>query len=191
MPPLIDQVKQLHTTAMTWLRLSCLAACLASGIAQAAFVDRGTGVIYDTATKLDWEQSPKTAWVNYADAYAYINALTLDGGGWRMPTMNELFDLYKHISADTGCADCSGDQGLFNDLTLGYWTTQTYWGGQPGAIYVGFWRGPDDSAGLFQTSLAGVMAVRNGSPIPEPDGLALLGLAALAGILATRRKRNA
>ncbi len=184
-----ENINSLRKNSKILLLVSVFATSLISGSAHAGFIDRGTGVVFDNATSLDWEKAPLTNWVNYADAHAYINSLTLDGGGWRLPTMNELFDLYKHISAVTGCADCSGDQGLFEGLTLGYWTTSTYWAGQDGAYYVGFWRGPDDYAGLFQTSTAGVIAVRNGTPISEPGSLALLGLAALSGMLAVRRRK--
>lgn len=183
-------IDSLRKNSKILLLLSLFVGTLLSGSANAGFIDRGTGVVFDNATSLDWEKAPLTNWVNYADAHAYINSLTLDGGGWRLPTMDELFDLYKHISAVTGCTDCSGDQGLFEGLTLGYWTTSTYWAGQDGAFFVGFWRGPNDYAGLFQTSSAGVIAVRDGMPISEPGSLVLLGIAALSGMLAVRRRKS-
>lgn len=182
-------IKSLWESGKVLLWVSCFVAALSAGNAHAGFVDRGTGVVFDTATSLDWEQSPMTNWVNYADAHTYINSLALDGGGWRLPTLDELKDLYKHISTDTGCTDCSGNQGLFTGLTLGYWSTATYWAGQDGAFFVGFWQGPDDVAGLFQTSTVGVIAVRDGAPISEPGSLALLGLAALSGIFTARRRK--
>lgn len=183
-------IDSLRKNSKILLLVSVFVGSLISGSVHAGFIDRGTGVVFDNVTSLDWEKAPLTDWVNYADAHTYINSLTLDGGGWRLPTMNELFDLYKHISAATGCADCSGDQGLFEGLTLGYWTTSTYWAGQDGAYFVGFWRGPNDYAGLFQTSFAGVIAVRDGMPISEPGSLVLLGTAALSGMLAVRRRKH-
>lgn len=180
------------TPLTTTLRtLACATALLATTAAQAAFIDRGNGVVYDTATGLDWEQTPGAMWINYPDAKAYIAGLTLDGGGWSLPTIDQLKDLNKAIIDLVGCYDCSGDQGPFSDIPLGAWTTSTYWAGQPGAFYVSFYR-PATVFGLFETSPAGVWAVRAGAPIPEPGSFALAALAlSAAGGLSLRRRRGA
>ena len=104
---------------------------LPASAAQATFVDRGNGVVYDTATGLDWEQRAGSTGIDYPGAKAYVAGLTLDGGGWRLPTISELTDLNTSLIALTGCYDCSGDQGPFDDIPLGSWTTSTYWAGQP------------------------------------------------------------
>ncbi len=163
---------------------------LAATAANAALVSRGTGVVYDTVSGLDWEQRPGHGSINYAGANAYIAQLTLDGGGWSMPTIAQLSDLNAQLIDLYGCYDCSGDWGPFADIPLGAWTTATYFAGQPGAYYVSFYR-PATVFGLFQTSHAGVWAVRQGSPIPEPGGAALAALAlALLALLGRGRGRS-
>ncbi len=158
------------------------ASALAAVPVHAALIDRGNGVVYDTHSGLDWERAPDTTWTDWHGANQRIASLTLDGGGWRLPTVTEGLALYEQISALTGCSDCTGDQGPFEDLQLGYWTSWTYWGGQDGAFYFGLWR-PDAWAGLFQTTVgSATWAVREGVPVPEPAPLALAatGLALLA-----------
>jgi hypothetical protein len=170
------------------LAATALAAVPLAGPAQAGFIDRGNGVVYDTASGLDWELRPGTTWTNWHDANSYIAGLTLAGGGWRLPTIAEGLDLYAHVSALTGCTDCTGDQGLFQDIQLGYWTSATYWGGQDGAFYFGMWR-PNAYAGLFQTTVgSATWAVREGVPVPEPASLALV--AGALGVLALARRRT-
>ena len=180
-----------HTHIMTSLfrRLRAGALCgllAAAGLSHAALIDRSNGVVYDTVSGLDWEQGPNTSLINWIDANTYVDDLALDGGGWRLPHKIELQDMYAQLSAISGCYDCTGDQGPFDGLQLGYWTDLTYWAGQDGAYYVGFWR-PNSFAGLFQTSPASVWAVREGAPLPLP-GTAWLVAAAFGGLWMTRRR---
>lgn len=169
------------------LLLACTVTTLSAGSAFAAFVDRGGGVVYDTVSGLDWEQRPGALSIDYAGANAYVAGLTLDGGGWQMPTIQQLTDLNGELIDLTACYDCSGDWGPFSAIPLGVWTTSLYFAGQPGAYYVSFYR-PATTIGLFQTSHAGVWAVREGAPIPEPGSLGLAGLALL--VLASERRRR-
>lgn len=52
-------------------------------------------IFFDAKTGLEWLSGPDvdTTW---AAANKWVENLTLDGGGWRMPTMSELKGLYQN-----------------------------------------------------------------------------------------------
>ncbi|MEW6262341.1 MAG: caspase family protein [Thermodesulfobacteriota bacterium] len=52
------------------------------------------GIIYDSKTGLEWYVGPdrRTSWW---DAKSWVSQLTIGGGGWRMPTKEELAGLYR------------------------------------------------------------------------------------------------
>lgn len=107
------------------LALACTVSTLTAGSALAALIDRGGVVVYDTGTGLDWEQRPGAQWIDYPGAKNYVAGLTLDGGGWRLPSIAELSDLNAELIALTGCYDCSGSRGPFDGIPLGVWTNET------------------------------------------------------------------
>ncbi len=52
------------------------------------------GIVKDTKTGLEWKTGPdkNTSW---DQASSWVQNLNLDGGGWRMPTTDELITLYN------------------------------------------------------------------------------------------------
>ena len=58
------------------------------------YIAYANGVVEDTATGLEW-----IAWIDvdtaWNDAQTWVRSLTVGGGGWRMPTRDELKTLYK------------------------------------------------------------------------------------------------
>ena len=58
------------------------------------FIAYSNGVVEDTKTGLEWHAGPdrNTTW---HEAKSWVQNLTVDGGGWRMPTINELKTLYQ------------------------------------------------------------------------------------------------
>jgi hypothetical protein len=50
----------------------------------------GNGTVYDTKTKLTWQQGVAPGTYTWAGAKAYCAALNLGGTGWRLPTIKEL-----------------------------------------------------------------------------------------------------
>jgi hypothetical protein len=58
------------------------------------FVDDNNGIVYDKETCLEWYVGPDrdTTWYK---AKSWVQNLTVGGGGWRMPTREELKTLYN------------------------------------------------------------------------------------------------
>ena len=52
------------------------------------------GIVRDTKTGLEWKVGPDKD-TNWHEANSWVQSLTLDGGGWRMPTLDELEGLYN------------------------------------------------------------------------------------------------
>ena len=53
------------------------------------------GIVGDIETGLEWKVGPDRA-TTWEEAGSWVQSLDLDGGGWRMPTMEELDDLYDY-----------------------------------------------------------------------------------------------
>ncbi len=58
------------------------------------FILRNNGIVLDTATGLEWVVGPDRD-LSRMDAVSWIKKLTLDGGGWRLPSRSELRALYQ------------------------------------------------------------------------------------------------
>jgi uncharacterized caspase-like protein len=58
------------------------------------FIAFSNGIVVDTSTGLEWKASFNKD-TNWNEAKSWVLNLNLDGGGWRMPTMDELEALYK------------------------------------------------------------------------------------------------
>jgi hypothetical protein len=52
------------------------------------------GIVKDTRTGLEWKVGPDKD-TNWDEARSWVQNLKLDGGGWRMPTLDELKGLHK------------------------------------------------------------------------------------------------
>jgi hypothetical protein len=52
-----------------------------------------TGTVYDTKTKLTWQQAVDAGPYTLPGATTYCSSLALAGGSWRMPTVKELLTL--------------------------------------------------------------------------------------------------
>jgi hypothetical protein len=73
---------------------SSLEAQVVNGKSQPRFTQAGNGVITDHLTGLDWYVNPNPD-QKFREAKAWVESLTVAGGGWRLPTMAELKAIYQ------------------------------------------------------------------------------------------------
>lgn len=96
--------------------LSCLLATLAQAKAPkgrfAVKVGAGGSVVQDTTFKLEWQQMTAVGDYTASDAVSYCQALALQGSGWRVPDIRELFSL-----VDVHESSPSIDKSFFPDTT--------------------------------------------------------------------------
>ncbi len=58
------------------------------------YVAYASGIVKDTKTGLEWKVGPDRN-MSWEQARSWVQNLDLDGGGWRMPTTDELKTLYR------------------------------------------------------------------------------------------------
>jgi hypothetical protein len=58
------------------------------------YVSYENGIVYDEKKNIEWVAGPDK-FVTWDEARAWVESLSLEGGGWRMPTKEELKSLYK------------------------------------------------------------------------------------------------
>ncbi|HVV16459.1 MAG TPA: DUF1566 domain-containing protein [Polyangia bacterium] len=85
-------------TALTAIAMASIAATVtATAVAATASPTRytypATGTVFDTKTKLTWQQTAPTTTYVWAAAPAVCAGLNLAGTGWRLPTAKELLTL--------------------------------------------------------------------------------------------------
>jgi hypothetical protein len=88
------------------------------------------------AAGLEWQTQPADREMTWESAKAYAQGLALDGGGWRLPTKDELLALYATKSFGTA-AFPGMDSGV-------YWSSSAVAGLSGGAWDVFFGYGYSD-----------------------------------------------
>jgi hypothetical protein len=71
-----------------------------------------SGVVIDTETGLEWCVGPDRDTTWHA-ARSWVESLTVEGGGWRMPTRKELRTLYKEGSGESNMSPLLNTTGGF------------------------------------------------------------------------------
>ena len=142
------------------------------------------GTWTDPGSGLTWQNPPAESQMPWQEAMDYCEDLTLDGGGWRLPTISELRSLIRGCAAtqtggscgvDDGClsysscwsnqcSDCSYDEGPDDGC---YWPVEAegpcslYWSSSSREDYVSLaWRVSFSSGGVPYYSKDGSYDVR-------------------------------
>ena len=58
------------------------------------YVSYENGIVYDKKLNIEWIAGPDK-FVTWDEAKTWVEKLSVDGGGWRMPNKEELTSLYK------------------------------------------------------------------------------------------------
>ncbi len=98
------------------------------------FIKYSNGVMWDTSTDLEWIAGPDRG-TNWNEAKSWVENLTVAGGGWRMPTRQELKTLYKKGAGKLNMTPLLKTNGWY------VWTGKTT--GSSSAWLFGFGHGGD------------------------------------------------
>jgi hypothetical protein len=180
---------QWGVAAKRWVTAVLVAGMGLAGSASATFISQGNGTVLDNTTNLVWEQNANNGPFDWAGAVSYATTLTLAGGGWRLPIIDELQGLYDDLIAAGVCtgSDCTGNRNPFTGIQPFYWSgTEVI----PGSIARIFFFGGGFQLDFNENGQFSAWAVRSGNiaAVPEPQTVALLlfGL----GLLGWRTKRR-
>jgi hypothetical protein len=191
-----------------------LASVLMASSADAALIDLGSGLIYDTLQDLTFVQDVRLSRtlgddadgvMNYADAQTWVGNLTYGGhDDWRLPAFfgwteplslnrtSEISRMLTHLgwgnTSNIWGDYAPGTVGPFINLTQGF--DSQAWLNSGGDIWSVVWQFDIPDRGLDSLELA--WAVRDGGNpeqrVPEPSTLLLVGVGS-ALLLRARRRR--
>jgi Protein of unknown function (DUF1566) len=102
-----------------------------------------SGVVSDTNTSLAWQQATEPGSYAWSDARSHCAGLRSNGGGWRLPSMNELMTL-----VDLTRVDPAIDPSAFPDMVSDF-----FWSSSPAAAPPGTAWGVSFSKGSAGASL--------------------------------------
>lgn len=101
----------------------------------------GGGTVYDTKSKLTWQQSPSMTTSTWDGAKTYCQNLALNGTGWRVPSANELMSIVDETRDDPAI-----DPVAFpGTMSTWYWTSSSNKGKTPEVWTVDFSTGYTNS----------------------------------------------
>jgi hypothetical protein len=101
------------------------------------------GTVYDSKTKLTWQQTISSISYTWADAKTYCAGLgsSLGGTGWRLPTLKELQSLVDYSQTTPPTIDSTAFPGTF---PASFWSASPLAGSSSLAWIVFFYYGNTD-----------------------------------------------
>ena len=141
------------------LLCAAASACTSSaGDAHRRFVVRSDDVVRDVRTGLEWTRHDDGAGLDWNAADAYCRQRGVDGGGWRLPEVDELYPLYDR-AIDTPCGTVTCHVDPVFTLTSPYvWTATAM--GEVARTYVDMQYGTRLSPTITPRLLRRVLCVR-------------------------------
>lgn len=107
------------------LKLAAKVTAVASGIDK-RYSAPGDGTVVDSKTGLQWTQRDNAIDIKWNSARSYCSNLGTAGGGWRLPSMDELEGIYDRSGTlTTSCPKYTCEVSPLFSLS-GYW----YWSNQ-------------------------------------------------------------
>jgi hypothetical protein len=97
-------------------RVRCVSGPSSTG-GNAQSLELVDNVARDLVTGIAWQRFPDSATRNWRDAREYCKTLTLDGGGWHLPSLKELLTI----------VDATRHQPAHDMRALGYVPNAAYW----------------------------------------------------------------
>jgi len=106
----------------------------------------GNGTVYDTKTKLTWQQTVPPTTYSYSDAVTYCSDLGVTlSGAWRVPTVKELLTIVDFSQARAPWIDAAAFPGTPLHF---FWTSTTRRDLYGGTWVVDFSQGNINSPGM-------------------------------------------
>jgi len=90
--------------------------------------------VLDTSTGLTWQREVPPGGYTHKKALAYAASLKLGGGGWRLPTVEELASIVDYTRRNPAI----DEEAFPNTPSEWFWSSTTLAGGSSSAWLVGF-----------------------------------------------------
>ena len=109
----------------------------ASSAPPGRYVVPGDGTVYDTKTKLTWQQATGPVQTQSV-AIAACRSVGLPGSGWRLPTIKELHTLIDFSAATPPYIDQTAFPGTPTANQSAYWSSSLQVGNPAGSLAMGW-----------------------------------------------------